>query len=481
MTADDVAYTITRSVQDGWWNHTTVTGNLTATATDAQTLVVVSSVPDPKLPILDVYIVPKHIYEKISAEELPNYLADDNVSGGPFQIVERKEGEFIRLVQNPNWFGKKPAMDQLIFRTFETAEAQYNALKAGDLDAVDDVPGKIFATIMAGDEPNITGIAGNQGSFSELAMNSGCPTGIGDGHVALQDPNVRRAINWSLDRQLMVDKVLNGFGKPAVGISASANPAFDYQVEADQTYSYDPAKAKALLDEAGWIDTNGDGVRDKDGVELKLRYFDRSVGGASDTTPFITGFLKDVGIATDVKTFDEDSLAAIQSKSEFDLYTWGWSPYADPDNMLSNFTSSAVPTDPAVGGYNDGNWCNAEYDALYAQQHVELDPAKRADLIQQMHKIFVNDGPYAVLFKYDNLQAFRSDRWQNFERQPAEVGPIMFTQTSSAYLNLEPVSGDSGGGGSTNTIVVIGIALVAAGVVFTLVRSRRKKSADDRA
>ena len=481
MTADDVAYTITRSVQDGWWNHTTVTGNLTATATDAQTLVVTSSVPDPKLPILDVYIVPKHIYEKISAEDLPNYLADVYVSGGPFQIVERKEGEFIRLVQNPNWFGKKPAMDQLIFRTFETAEAQYNALKAGDLDAVDDVPGKIFATIMAGDEPNITGIAGNQGSFSELAMNSSCPTGIGDGHVALKDPNVRRAINWSLDRQLMVDKVLNGFGKPAVGISASANPAFDYQVEADQTYSYDPAKANALLDEAGWIDTNGDGVRDKDGVELKLRYFDRSVGGAADTTPFITGFLKDVGIATEVKTFDEDSLAAIQSKSEFDLYTWGWSPYADPDNMLSNFTSSAVPTDPAVGGYNDGNWCNAEYDALYEQQKVELDPAKRADLIQQMHKIFVNDGPYAVLFKYDNLQAFRSDRWQNFERQPAEVGPIMFTQTSSAYLNLEPVSGDSGGGGGTNTIVVIGIALVAAGVVFTLVRSRRKKSADDRA
>jgi peptide/nickel transport system substrate-binding protein len=457
-----------------------VTGNLTATATDAQTLVVVSSVPDPKLPILDVYIVPKHIYEKISAEDLPNYLADDYVSGGPFQIVERKEGEFVRLVQNPNWFGKKPAMDQLIFRTFETAEAQYNALKAGDLDAVDDVPGKIFAKVMAGEEPNITGIAGNQGSFSELAMNSGCPTGIGDGHVALKDPNVRRAINWSLDRQLMVDKVLNGFGKPAVGISASANPAFDYQVEADQTYSYDPAKAMALLDEAGWIDTNGDGVRDKDGVELKLRYFDRSVGGAADTTPFITGFLKDVGIATEVKTFDEDSLAAIQSKSEFDLYTWGWSPYADPDNMLSNFTSAAVPTDPAVGGYNDGNWCNAEYDALYAQQNVELDPVKRADLIQQMHKIFVNDGPYAVLFKYDNLQAFRSDRWQNFERQPAEVGPIMFTQTSSAYLNLEPVSADSGGG-STNTIVVIGIALVAAGVVFTLVRSRRKKSADDRA
>ncbi len=480
MTAHDVAYTITRSVEEGWWNHTAVTGNLTATATEAQTLVVVSAVPDPKLPILDVYIVPQHIYEKISAEELPNYLADDNVSGGPFQIAERKEGEFIRLVQNPHWFGKKPAMDQLIFRTFETAEAQYNALKAGDLDAIDDVPGKIFTAIAAGDEPNIIGIAGNQGSFSELAMNTSCPTGIGDGHVALKDPKVRRAINWSIDRQLLVDKVLNGLGKPAVSISVSANPAFDYQIAQDQTYSYDPARANALLDEAGWSDTNGDGVREKNGVELQLRYFDRSVGGGSDTTPFITGFLKDVGIATDVKTFDEDSLASQQAKGEFDLYTWGWTPFVDPDTMLSYFTTAQVPTDPEVGGYNDGNWCNAEYDALYAQQHEELDPVKRVAQIQEMHQIFVNDGPYAVLYKYDNLQAFRSDRWQNFVRQPAEVGPIMFTQTSSAYLDLELVSGGSGGSG-TNTIVVIGVAVVVVGVALILARSRRKKSADDRA
>lgn len=481
MTADDVVYTITRSVEEGWWNHTSVTGNLTATATDAQTLVVTSSVPDPKLPMLGVYVVPKHIYEKISAEDLPKYLADDNVSGGPFQIVERKEGEFIRLVRNPNWFGKKSAIDQIIFRTYETPEAQYNALKAGDLDAIDDVPGKIFTSLAAGDEPNILGIAGNQGSFSELAMNTSCPTGIGDGHVALKDPKVRRAINWAIDRQLLVDKVLNGFGKPSVSISPSANPAFDYQIAADQTYSYDPAKANLLLDEAGWKDTNGDGVRDKDGVELKLRYFDRSVGDAAATTPFITGFLKDVGIATDVKTFDEDSLASLQAKSQFDLYTWGWSPFVDPDTMLSYFTTSAVPTDPEVGGYNDGNWCNAEYDALYAKQNVELDPAKRADMIQQMHQIFANDGPYAVLYKYDNLQAFRSDRWQNFVRQPAEIGPIMFTQTSSAYLDLEPISGGSGSGGGTNTVVIVVIAIAVIGGVLTLVRSRRKKSADDRA
>ncbi len=479
MTADDVVYTITRAVEEGWVNHSATLANITATAIDAQTVEIVSAVPDPKLPGLGVYILPKHIYEKISADEMPNYPADDNVSGGPFMIVERKEGEFIRLAQNPNWFGKKPTIDQVVFRLYETAEAQFNALKAGELDAIDDVPVKIFTGVAAGEVENVVGVAGNQGSFSELAINASCATGIGNGHVALKDRKVRQAINWAIDRQLLVDKLLNGFGVPAVSLIPSANPAFDLKIDASEAYSYDPSKAGALLDEAGWKDSNGDGVRDKDGVELKLRYFDRSTSGAGETTPFITGWLKDVGIATDVKTLDEDSLIAEQSKSEFDLYTWGWTPYVDPDNMLSYFTTSQVPTDPDVGGYNDANWCNEEYDALYARQNVELDPAKRAELIQQMHRVFYDEAAYAVLYKYDNLQAFRSDRWQNFTRQPSNVGPVLFTNTSPVYRDLEPV-GSGGSSGNSQTMVFVIALLAVAGGFFVAFASRRKKSADDR-
>jgi len=479
MTADDVVYTITRAVADGWINHRSDLANITATAIDSRTVQVVSAVPDPKLPYLGSYILPKHVYEKISTEEMPNYLADDNVSGGPFQIVERKEGEFVRLARNPNWHGKKPTIDEVVFRMYETAEAQFNALKAGDLDAIDDVPVKLFASVAAGEVENIIGLAGNQGSFSELAINSGCAKGIGDGHVALKDRKVRQAINWAIDRQLLVDKILSGFGVPAVSLIPSANPAFDMKISADEAYSYDPAKANALLDEAGWKDSNNDGVRDKDGVELKLRYYDRSTAGATATTPFLTGWLKDVGIATDVKTFDEDSLIAEQSKSEFDLYTWGWTPYVDPDNMLSYFTTSQVPTDPDVGGYNDANWCNDEFDALYLKQNSELDPTKRAELIQQMHEIFFDEAPYAVLYKYDNLQAFRSDRWQNFTRQPSDVGPVLFSQSSPVYRDLEPV-GTRGGSSGTNTMIIVIVALVVAGGVLVALANRRKEDADER-
>ncbi|MGE3687279.1 MAG: ABC transporter substrate-binding protein [Acidimicrobiia bacterium] len=481
LTADDIVYTITRSVEEEWQNHISTTGNLTATAPDERTVVVTSAVPDPKLPILDMYIVPKHVYETISAEDLPNYPADDNISGGPFRIVERREGEFVRLEKNPNWYGDEPAMDELIFRIFENPEAQYNALRAGDLDAVDEVPTQIFPSLVDGAEENITAIGGNQGGFSELAMNAGCEAGIGDGHVALKDQKVRQAINWAIDRDLLVDKVLNGLGTPGVSISPSANPAFDLRVSDDERYTYDPERAATLLDEAGWTDADGNGVREKDGVDLRLRFFDRSVGDASATTEFLTGWLNDVGIATEVQTYDEDTLTAIIGKGEFDLFTWGWVPFVDPDPMLSYLTSEQVTTDAEVVGYNDANWCNPEYDALYEQQKVELDAAKRADLIQQALMVLYTDAPYAVMYKTDDLQAFRSDRWENFVRQPAETGPVLFTNTSPAYLSLTPTDGAGGGDGSNLGLIIGAVAVVAVlGGGGLWLRGRRTKRDDDR-
>ena len=88
MTADDVKYTIDRANEEHWNSHITITANLTATVVDANTLVIKTSVPDPRLPTLGAYILPKHIYEKVSAEDLPNYTAEDKIGGGPFMLGE---------------------------------------------------------------------------------------------------------------------------------------------------------------------------------------------------------------------------------------------------------------------------------------------------------------------------------------------------------------------------------------------------------
>jgi peptide/nickel transport system substrate-binding protein len=504
LTAEDVAYTINRSRDEEWGNHTSTTGNLTAEAPDATTVIVTSSVPDPKLPILDVYILPKHVYEKISAADMATYAADDNVSGGPFMIVERKEGEFVHLERNPNFYGQQPAIEQLFFRFFADSEAQYTALKAGDIDAVDDVPEAVYATLKAGGD--VAPIGGNQGSFRELAMNNGCESGVGDGHVALRDKHVRQAINWAIDRKLLLDKTANGFGSVGLGIGVSADPSWDLVVPESEQFGFDPDKAKGLLDAAGWTDADRDGVREKDGVSLKLRYNDRSVGGGTEVTPFITKWLSDVGIATEVTTLDEDSLIAQVGKGEYDLFFWGWTPYVDPDPMLSYFTTDQVTTDPEVPKSNDANWCNAAYDEMYVQQKQELDPVKRREIVQKMLRLFYNEAAYAVLYKYDDLMAIRGDRWDGFEeaRQPGTTGPALFNNTSPAYLTIRPkgtgvggvsttgpiagtdgVSGVSstgpppGTGGGSGVSAVGGVLGVGA-FALILRRGRRRGTADDR-
>lgn len=478
MTAEDVKYTIDRANEEAWNSHVSITANLTATVVDESTLEIKSSVPDPRLPALGAYIIPKHIYEKVSAEDMPNYPADDKIGGGPFMLGDVND-EFTSVVRNPNWFGKKPAMDEVIFRFYADSNAQFQALKSGEIDALDGVPEQSYASIE--DSDTIEGIAGNQGGFSELSMNSGCSSSPGDGHPALLDKKVRQAINYAIDRDLLVEKTLVGHGIPGTAIVPSADPSWDLKVPEGKLYTYDPDKAKALLDEAGWTDTNGDGTRDKDGTELNLRFFDRSEGDGGRNTDFLTGWLKDVGISTEVTTMDDDALTAVIGQNQFDLFTWGWVPFVDPDAELSYFTSSQATTDPEVVGYNDANWCNDEYDSLYEQQHVELDVAKRHEIVQRMLEIFYDDAAYAVLYKYDDLQAIRSDRWENFVRQPAETGPVLFTNTSPAYLELVyKGGGGSDGGGSAALWAGIGVAAVAVAGGGLWLRSRRKGSDDER-
>ena len=243
MTADDVKYTIDRANEEEWNSHISITANLTATVVDDSTLEITSSVPDPRLPALGVYIIPKHIYEKISADDMPNYDAEDKIGGGPFMLDEVQD-DFTRLVRNPNWFGKKPAMDEVIFRFYADSNAQFQALKSGEIDALDGVPEQSYATIKEGD--NIVGIAGNQGGFSELSMNSGCSSSPGDGHPALLDKKVRQAINHAIDRDLLVEKTLVGHGIPGTAIVPSADPSWDLEDRRRQVVQVRPRQGQVV-------------------------------------------------------------------------------------------------------------------------------------------------------------------------------------------------------------------------------------------
>jgi peptide/nickel transport system substrate-binding protein len=148
LTAEDIAYTINRSRREEWINHSATTVNLQARALDERTVEITSSVPDPKLPTMDVYIVPKHIYEPISAEDVTTYDALDGVGSGPYTLEEWQPGESWTVVANPNyygWEGQEPAIDRIVFRLFENGEAMAAALQAGEIDAAHSIPSESFA------------------------------------------------------------------------------------------------------------------------------------------------------------------------------------------------------------------------------------------------------------------------------------------------------------------------------------------------
>jgi peptide/nickel transport system substrate-binding protein len=224
------------------------------------------------------------------------------------------------------------------------------------------------------------------------------------------------------------------------------------------------------------------------GRALKFRYGVRSEGDAGEpTAELISGWLRQIGIATTQKVYNDSQLTEVIGKGDYDLFVWGWTPFVDPDPMLSYFTCDQVSQDPKdpTNYYNDANWCDHTYDALYKQQKVERDRAKRMDIVHQMLTRFYDSAVYDVLYTYPDLQAYRKNKFTGWIRQPEGTGPVIFSNTSPTYASLKPVtasatggdSGDSGGGsGGLIAIIVVAVVVLGGGAFWLM----RRRTADER-
>ena len=462
LTAEDVAYTVNRAATRSGSTTARSSPNLTAKAPAPTTVVIKSSVPDPKLPTMDVYIVPKHIFEKYDEKAVRSTTAHDGVGSGPYTLDEFKKGQFARFKANPNYFGGERAARRGRDPQLQQRRRDGRRASRGEVDFAHDVTGAAYDQLA--NEDGIELVEGNQGAFNEFAINGG--DGLKKPHPALLDPKVREAIAHAIDKQTIVDRVESGHATPADTIAPSANPAWMPEIPADQKFDFDLDKANAILDEAGYEDTDGDGVREMPGggQPLKFRYAVRSESPSSPpTAEFITGWLKDIGIATEQKSYDDGQLTEVIGKGDYDLFVWGWVPFVDPDTMLSYMTCDQVAADPddPTNYYNDANLCDEEYDKLYQEQKVELDPDKRMDIVHEMLTRWASSGVYDALYTYPDLQAYRTDRFEGFQRQPADTGPVLFSNSSPTYQTLKPVSATTNAA-STAAVTVTAAAGAAA-------------------
>jgi peptide/nickel transport system substrate-binding protein len=518
LTANDVVYTFERILNGRYEqrNYGNYVRNITSVeATDDRTVVMTTSEPSPIMERLAVYILPEHVWSSVDAKAVKSFANEPEagqtlVGSGPFLVVERRTGQFIRMVANDNFYKGRPNVDELVFRVYNNPDALGQALVKGEIDIASGLTADVFSTLEG--QEGITTYAGSYAGFNELAFNTGAAlvdgTPIGDGNPHMQDQKVRLAISHAIDRQQMVDRILDGYGTPG---STFIPPLYSTLHVDPGTQGYDPALANQILDDAGYA-MGPDGVRiGPDGVPMKYRLFVRSDSDSSvKSGEYFKSYLAAIGIEADIKPVDENALFEIIGRGEFDMFEWGWVVEPDPDYQLSTFTCGKRSYEDGGEIYadlSDSFFCNEEYDALYAEQAVTTDQAARAEIVKQMQQIVYDNVAYVVTYYYDNLEAYRSDRFEGFVGQPEGSGSLLFQYGTYSYENVAPIGSDTGGetaapspgasesadagggtaaeetSGGSSTGLIIGLviaALVIIGLVIALVRMRSKSSQDSK-
>jgi peptide/nickel transport system substrate-binding protein len=437
LTAGQVAWAINAVMADpdGWAAMSGyVSGFSEVTAPDDKTVQIVTEQPIANMEyrLSFLYAVYPPDFEKFTTpEDLQNFSNFEAIGTGMFKIntFDKDTGVLI-LDANKDYFDGAPKIDKIIIQTFDNADAMIQALKVGDIELINELPASAYATVEGYE--GVTTLSSPGRYFNELIINSVSPDNdpAPTGNPALADPAVRLAIETAINRQDIVDIVMQGLATvgdtivpPTLGGGFWHNPNI-------QSVAFNIDEANRILEEAGYV-KGSDGVRVKDDMRLEFR-----LQFPSDNTVYprmadmIADWFNQVGMKATPEAVDPDALvAATTGVGDYDLVLWGWGPDPDPDFILSVMTTDQfVP-----GGWADAGYHNPEYDQMYLDQQLKVDDAERQKIIWQMQEMVYNDRPYIVLYYENLLQAYRSDRFTGFIPSPIGI------EAGVSLLNVTPV------------------------------------------
>lgn len=439
LTAEDVVFTyyLYQNTEGYPWmgDYTYYFENMEATENNEVVITLSEAIPNIDAQLVFLYVLPKHIWENEDALEFENFAM---IGSGPFKMVEYKPNEFVHLARNEDYFGEVPKIDEVIFQTFESQDALVQAIRTGQVDVVAEMPNTAVATLQS--DPNVEVVTGAPFApgVTDIIMNQvlpeNCPPddGLCTGHPALLDRNVRLALAHATDKQKIIDVVLLGYGTP--GTALLPDGLGIWYNSSLQDYAYDVGLANQILDENGYLDSNGDGVREMPDGSRPLTF---RINWPSDSidSPRIAELLSEmwgqVGVRLEAQALDADTLTAVCCPAfDFDVILWGWGSDPDPNLLLSVMTTDEIPTGSSETGYS-----NPEYDALYYEQASELDLQKRIELVWRMQEIVHEDVVYIIPYYAESVQAYRKDRFKGFilDQPKVELTDV----TSLVYV--EPV------------------------------------------
>jgi peptide/nickel transport system substrate-binding protein len=391
MTSEDVRYSINLMKNPGFRARNRTAFELITSVGVEGDHVITWKLKEPFAPLASVlswtFIVPAHVLSQYPDPNSPQFAAAP-VGTGPFKFVSRKTGDHVILEANTNYFGKAPSLNRLIFKYVPDLNAMYTQFKTGELDFIglQGIPANFYkeAAALRGRRVH----ASTRGAVENLTLNLA--------HPALGDKAVRKALNIAIDRQSICDLVYYGVPKPANNYLVPTHWAYNANLPKPQ---YDPKKAAAMLDQAGWV-RGADGIRVKNGV--RLSFTNSTTTGnqlRAQTQQLIADDFKKIGVEMLIKNMVAAVLwADFWRNSEFDsLMTAPTYTIASDPDVTHRFGGSSIPKQNGSGS-NVSQYKNGGVDTLLARGRQEYNVGKRKDIYGKVQELIMDDLPLLPLF-----------------------------------------------------------------------------------
>jgi peptide/nickel transport system substrate-binding protein len=341
-------------------------------------------------------VLPKHLLGNLpNINNIP--YNSKPVGIGPFRIVAWKRGDSVEMEANPYYFRGLPKLKRVTYKLIPSFDTLLTLMRTGEVDLWPGVPSSYIMQVKALSNLTMNVLPGIY--YSHLDFNVTRPL--------VSDLRVRQAIRYAIDRPEMVSKVVHGYG---IVQDSTISPALPFAPKDIALTPHDPAKARALLDEAGWR-PGPDGIRVKNGQRLVLNFVYYTGSAAADNSvELIRQQLQAVGIGMDTRKFAPALFfAPLQSggivygsKWDMTLFAWGDTPSPDISNL---FECNQMPPN----GQNVTRYCNHELDQLMEELKGTYNEAQQAELLARQEKIIQADVPTIVLYVLDTGYAHKPE------------------------------------------------------------------------
>ena len=483
LTARDVAFTYNYVIKNRLSNYA-MDVNFVKSVVAPNDNTVVFSCTKPKADMLDaaIPIVPQHIWAGLSGGQAASIEPTlPLVGSGPFQLTGYYPHGHADLMANPEYWGGAAKIDEVEFIYYRDSVQLDQDLRSGYLQGAWGLATTQYHDLQ--NDASLRATSCIDPELDELGFNC-YKGGPSLGNLVLKDWHFRRALQWAIDHQKLVQIAYGGLAQPATSVLTSnlwSNPDWHWEPPASEKYGFDLAKAGRMLTAAGYPLKNGARVN-KQGKPIVLRLWTRAASASSQSAgKLIAGWFGALGLKIKLSVMDDgaidDGLYNMKGKTfepDYDMFLWGWGGDPDPNFILSIFTTSQIGT-----GWSDCAWSDLQYDRLFLQQETTVDPTRRAAIVHKMEQIVYRQSPYIPTAYPEYAEAYDAKGWQGWQFTPGKMGGAFFTSpVMASYLTVHPASAASAKRAQSRRplpllAVSLIIALMLSVVLVAWLRGRR--------